>query len=176
MCEAFDGILRRLDATLPQIKLRHGGIGEQVCCEAAHHDATLIENHAAVADRERLSGALLTLDGAMGLQGLQWLVIVEGLPATLLGIACLSRYRAVSDLLDASGLSRAGAGPFRGRHSGGQFHLLAALGRAPGVCYRAMSGSGATCFALYDTLEQARTVAAALPAGLWWHAGRFVGG
>ncbi|NBC35102.1 MFS transporter [Novosphingobium sp. FSY-8] len=36
-----------------------------------------------------LSGALLSLDGALGLQGWQWLFIVEGLPATVLGVACL---------------------------------------------------------------------------------------
>lgn len=36
-----------------------------------------------------LSGALLTLDGAMGLRGWQWLFIVEGMPATILGLACL---------------------------------------------------------------------------------------
>lgn len=38
-----------------------------------------------------------------------------------------------------------------------------------------MSGSGATCFALYDTLDEAQAAAAALPAGWWSHAGRFVG-
>lgn len=36
-----------------------------------------------------ISGLLLALDGTWGLQGWQWLFIVEGLPATLLGIACL---------------------------------------------------------------------------------------
>lgn len=36
-----------------------------------------------------LSGALLTLDGAMGLRGWQWLFLVEGLPATVMGLACL---------------------------------------------------------------------------------------
>ena len=39
-----------------------------------------------------------------------------------------------------------------------------------------MSGSGATCFALYDSLGEARAAAAALPADWWSHAGRFVGG
>lgn len=39
-----------------------------------------------------------------------------------------------------------------------------------------MSGSGATCFALYDTLDEARAAAAALPAAWWSHTGRFVGG
>ena len=37
-----------------------------------------------------ISGALLTLDGAFGLRGWQWLFILEGLPASLLGIACLA--------------------------------------------------------------------------------------
>src|SRR5215207_3919566 len=36
-----------------------------------------------------LSGRLLTLDGAMGLAGWQWLFIVEGVPAVLLGIFVL---------------------------------------------------------------------------------------
>jgi ACS family tartrate transporter-like MFS transporter len=36
-----------------------------------------------------LSGYLLTLDGAGGLAGWQWLLILEGLPAVLLGIVCL---------------------------------------------------------------------------------------
>jgi ACS family tartrate transporter-like MFS transporter len=36
-----------------------------------------------------LSGLLLTLDGAMGLAGWQWLFLVEGIPAVLLGIFVL---------------------------------------------------------------------------------------
>ncbi|CCD88555.1 putative permeases of the major facilitator superfamily [Bradyrhizobium sp. ORS 285] len=36
-----------------------------------------------------VSGALLTMDGFAGLAGWQWLLIIEGLPAVLLGIACL---------------------------------------------------------------------------------------
>jgi ACS family tartrate transporter-like MFS transporter len=36
-----------------------------------------------------ISGALLTFDGLAGLHGWQWLFIMEGLPAILLGIACL---------------------------------------------------------------------------------------
>lgn len=51
--------------------------------------------------------------------------------------------------------------------------VLAALDRAPGARYAAMSGSGATCFALFDDLAAARKVADALPAGWWRHAGRF---
>lgn len=37
-----------------------------------------------------------------------------------------------------------------------------------------MSGSGATCFALYDSVEIAQRAAAALPAAWWRHVGRFV--
>lgn len=36
-----------------------------------------------------ISGALLALDGLLGLRGWQWLFIIEGLPATFLGLACL---------------------------------------------------------------------------------------
>ena len=36
-----------------------------------------------------LSAMLLGLDGTLGLKGWQWLFLVEGLPAALLGIACL---------------------------------------------------------------------------------------
>jgi len=36
-----------------------------------------------------LSASLLGLDGLLGLKGWQWLFICEGLPATLLGVACL---------------------------------------------------------------------------------------
>ncbi len=36
-----------------------------------------------------ISGALLSLDGAAGLAGWQWLFVVEGLPAVVLGIAVL---------------------------------------------------------------------------------------
>lgn len=36
-----------------------------------------------------LSGWLLTFDGLAGLHGWQWLFVIEGMPAVLLGIACL---------------------------------------------------------------------------------------
>ena len=36
-----------------------------------------------------LSGLLLSLDGWMGMRGWHWLFILEGIPAVLLGIACL---------------------------------------------------------------------------------------
>ena len=50
--------------------------------------------------------------------------------------------------------------------------VLAALGRSQGVRYAAMSGSGATCFALYEGVEAARQAATGLPDGWWRHAGR----
>jgi len=37
-----------------------------------------------------VSGLLLTLDGVLGLRGWHWLFLVEGIPATLLGFACLA--------------------------------------------------------------------------------------
>jgi len=36
-----------------------------------------------------IGGLLLSLDGAMGLKGWQWLFILEGVPTVVLGIACL---------------------------------------------------------------------------------------
>jgi len=36
-----------------------------------------------------ISGALLTMDGTLGLHGWQWLFLIEGLPASLLGLVCL---------------------------------------------------------------------------------------
>jgi 4-diphosphocytidyl-2-C-methyl-D-erythritol kinase len=47
------------------------------------------------------------------------------------------------------------------------------LGTA-GARYAAMSGSGATCFALYDSLDAARRAAAVAPPAWWRHAGTFV--
>lgn len=51
--------------------------------------------------------------------------------------------------------------------------VLQELGRT-GARHVAMSGSGATCFALYDSLELARQASSSLPAAWWRHAGRFV--
>lgn len=51
--------------------------------------------------------------------------------------------------------------------------VLEALGRT-GARHAAMSGSGATCFALYESRDLARRAAAALPAAWWRHVGRFV--
>lgn len=52
--------------------------------------------------------------------------------------------------------------------------MLEVLRRGDGARYAAMSGSGATCFALYDTVESAREAAAHLPAAWWRHAGLLV--
>jgi 4-diphosphocytidyl-2-C-methyl-D-erythritol kinase len=51
--------------------------------------------------------------------------------------------------------------------------VLAGL-RGSGARHAAMSGSGATCFALYDSLATARRAASALPAAWWRHVGTFV--
>ena len=51
--------------------------------------------------------------------------------------------------------------------------VLGAMGRTDGVRYAAMSGSGATCFALYDNRASAGRAAATLPAAWWRHVGRF---
>ena len=52
--------------------------------------------------------------------------------------------------------------------------VLAFLEASAGVRYAAMTGSGATCFALYGSTGAARAVAATVPARWWHHAGRFV--
>ena len=51
--------------------------------------------------------------------------------------------------------------------------VLEALARTE-ARHVAMSGSGATCFALYDSQDLARRAASALPASWWRHVGRFV--
>jgi len=51
--------------------------------------------------------------------------------------------------------------------------VLEALGRT-GARHAAMSGSGATCFALYDSPELAQRAASALPTAWWRHVGKFV--
>lgn len=51
--------------------------------------------------------------------------------------------------------------------------VLSVLRRTPDVRYAAMSGSGATCFALYETLADAERAATDLPSAWWRHAGRF---
>lgn len=50
--------------------------------------------------------------------------------------------------------------------------VLSALGSTPQVRYVAMSGSGATCFALYASVAEAEAVSQRLPAAWWRHAGR----
>lgn len=54
--------------------------------------------------------------------------------------------------------------------------VLDALRQGDGVRYAAMSGSGATCFALHDTVEAARRAAGRLPDAWWRHAGLLVPG
>jgi len=49
--------------------------------------------------------------------------------------------------------------------------VLAFLRASPAVRYAAMSGSGATCFALYDTAAAAERAAAGAPSAWWRHAG-----
>ena len=49
--------------------------------------------------------------------------------------------------------------------------VLAFLRASPAVRYAAMSGSGATCFALYDTAAAAERAAAGAPPAWWRHAG-----
>ena len=51
--------------------------------------------------------------------------------------------------------------------------VLEALGRT-GARHAAMSGSGATCFALYDSHDLAQRAASTLPEAWWRHVGRFV--
>jgi len=54
--------------------------------------------------------------------------------------------------------------------------MLAFLRRDGEARYAAMSGSGATCYALYDTIAAARRAAAAVPERWWRYAGVFVSG
>jgi sugar phosphate permease len=51
--------------------------------------AFLVGNPIANVVGSPISGWLLTFDGLFGLHGWQWLFVLEGLPAVLLGIACL---------------------------------------------------------------------------------------
>jgi 4-diphosphocytidyl-2-C-methyl-D-erythritol kinase len=53
--------------------------------------------------------------------------------------------------------------------------VLAVLRTSDGALHSAMSGSGASCFALYDSVERARRAAGHLPTSWWFHAGRLVG-
>lgn len=51
--------------------------------------------------------------------------------------------------------------------------VLSFLAATDGARYAAMSGSGATCFALYATVGEARRAAERLPQAWWHHAGTF---
>jgi 4-diphosphocytidyl-2-C-methyl-D-erythritol kinase len=53
--------------------------------------------------------------------------------------------------------------------------VLAFLRRTDGAVHVAMSGSGATCFALYATIDEAQRAAARVPAPWWRHAGMLIG-
>jgi 4-diphosphocytidyl-2-C-methyl-D-erythritol kinase len=53
--------------------------------------------------------------------------------------------------------------------------VLAFLRKSGGARHVAMSGSGATCFALFDSVEHARRAAARLPTSWWHHAGKLIG-
>ena len=53
--------------------------------------------------------------------------------------------------------------------------VLAFLRSSDGVLHAAMSGSGATCFALYETLQPAERAAERVPRMWWRHAGTLVG-
>lgn len=52
--------------------------------------------------------------------------------------------------------------------------VLGTLRAGDGVHHAEMSGSGATCFALYDTIEMARHASARLPGSWWSHVGGLV--
>jgi 4-diphosphocytidyl-2-C-methyl-D-erythritol kinase len=52
--------------------------------------------------------------------------------------------------------------------------VLAFLRASPAVRYAAMTGSGATCFALYDTPAAAERAASGVPTAWWRHAGTLV--
>jgi 4-diphosphocytidyl-2-C-methyl-D-erythritol kinase len=54
--------------------------------------------------------------------------------------------------------------------------VLQVLRSSADVHHVAMSGSGATCFGLYDRIEVAQKAAAALPARWWRHAGMLLPG
>ncbi len=54
--------------------------------------------------------------------------------------------------------------------------ILQALQHSDGIVHAAMSGSGATCFGLYATIDAARRAEAELPPSWWRHAGQLVTG
>jgi 4-diphosphocytidyl-2-C-methyl-D-erythritol kinase len=52
--------------------------------------------------------------------------------------------------------------------------VLTFLHNSRGARYAAMSGSGATCFALYDSLDAAQRASASMPPAWWRHAGALI--
>ncbi|TAJ88232.1 MAG: 4-(cytidine 5'-diphospho)-2-C-methyl-D-erythritol kinase [Reyranella sp.] len=54
--------------------------------------------------------------------------------------------------------------------------ILQALQHSDSIVHAAMSGSGATCFGLYATIDAARRAEAELPPSWWRHAGQLVTG
>ena len=52
--------------------------------------------------------------------------------------------------------------------------VLTFLHNSRGARYAAMSGSGATCFALYDSLDAAQRASASMPPAWWRHAGTLI--
>lgn len=52
--------------------------------------------------------------------------------------------------------------------------VLTRLGASDGALHAGMSGSGATCFAIFGDITAARRAEAGLPAAWWRHAGRLV--
>lgn len=52
--------------------------------------------------------------------------------------------------------------------------VLDHLQQSDRIAYASMSGSGATCFGLYPSLDAAERAASKLPDAWWWHAGRLV--
>ncbi|HEY4746862.1 MAG TPA: hypothetical protein VIH38_04825, partial [Steroidobacteraceae bacterium] len=52
--------------------------------------------------------------------------------------------------------------------------VLTFLHNSRGARYAAMSGSGATCFALYDSLDAAQRASASMPLAWWRHAGALI--
>ncbi len=53
--------------------------------------------------------------------------------------------------------------------------VLALLRKSDGTLHAGMSGSGATCFALYESAELAQRAARQVPSAWWHHAGQLVG-
>lgn len=53
--------------------------------------------------------------------------------------------------------------------------VLALLRNSDAALHASMSGSGATCFALYESVELANRAARNLPTSWWHHAGKLVG-